>query len=209
MSVSNTQFQCLVPQNGPLPIPMTNDYLFRALLQQNNNVLKGLISSLLHLHDTEISSVAITNPIELGRSTDEKTFILDISMVLNDSALINLEMQVINFHDWTDRSLSYLCRKFDQLKKGEPYRNLKPVIQISLLNFTLFPEHPEFYATYKLLNVKSHMLYSDKLQACQISGERGITRSSTTNFYNYCTSDRSTKSTSGNLMPSSSMNISI
>ena len=164
MSVSNTQFQCLVPQNGPLPIPMTNDYLFRALLQQNNNVLKGLISSLLHLHDTEISSVAITNPIELGRSTDEKTFILDISIVLNDSALINLEMQVINFHDWTDRSLSYLCRKFDHLKKGEPYRNLKPVIQISLLNFTLFPEHPEFYATYKLLNVKSHMLYSDKLQ---------------------------------------------
>lgn len=164
MSVSNTQFQCLVPQNGPLPIPMTNDYLFRALLQQNNNVLKGLISSLLHLHDTEISSVAITNPIELGRSTDEKTFILDISIVLNDSALINLEMQVINFHDWTDRSLSYLCRKFDQLKKGEPYRNLKPVIQISLLNFTLFPERPEFYATYRLLNVRSHMLYSDKLQ---------------------------------------------
>ena len=28
----------------------------------------------------------------------------------------------------------------------------------------MFPEHPEFYATYKLLNVKSHMLYSDKLQ---------------------------------------------
>ena len=164
MSVSNTQFQCLVPQNGPLPIPMTNDYLFRALLQQNNDVLKGLISSLLHLHDTEISSVVITNPIELGRSTDEKTFILDISIVLNDAALINLEMQVINFHDWTDRSLSYLCRKFDHLKKGEPYRNLKPVIQISLLNFSLFPEHPEFYATYKLLNVKSHMLYSDKLQ---------------------------------------------
>ena len=55
-------------------------------------------------------------------------------------------------------------KEFDQLKKGEPYRNLKPVIQISLLNFSLFPEHPEFYATYRLLNVKSHMLYSDKLQ---------------------------------------------
>ena len=28
----------------------------------------------------------------------------------------------------------------------------------------MFPERPEFYATYRLLNVRSHMLYSDKLQ---------------------------------------------
>ena len=41
---------------------------------------------------------------------------------------------------------------------------MKPAIQIGLLNFTLFPEHPEFYATYKLLNAKNHTVYSDKLQ---------------------------------------------
>ena len=28
----------------------------------------------------------------------------------------------------------------------------------------LFPEHPEFYATFKLLNVNNHTLYSEKLQ---------------------------------------------
>ena len=38
------------------------------------------------------------------------------------------------------------------------------VIQIGLLNFTLFPKLPEFFATYKFLNVKNHSLYSDKLQ---------------------------------------------
>lgn len=32
------------------------------------------------------------------------------------------------------------------------------------MNFTLFPEHPEFYATYQLLNVKNFTLYSDKLR---------------------------------------------
>lgn len=31
------------PTSGPLTIPMTNDYLFRALLQRNNKVLTGLI----------------------------------------------------------------------------------------------------------------------------------------------------------------------
>lgn len=148
---------------GPLTIPMTNDYLFRALLQQNNKVLKGLICSLLHLAPESINSVIITNPIELGCAVDDMTFILDTKIVLNDYTIINLEMQVINEHNWTDRSLSYLCRSFDSLKSGELYQNARPVIQIGLLNFTLFPDHPEFYATYQLLNVKNYTLYSDKL----------------------------------------------
>ena len=148
---------------GPLTIPMTNDYLFRALLQQNNKVLKGLISSLLHLPLEEIVSAEITNPIELGKSIDDKTFLLDSKVLLNNNAIINLEMQVINEYNWPDRSLSYLCRSFDNLKPGVGYREVTPVIQIGLLDFTLFPEHPEFYATYQLLNVKNYIKYSDKL----------------------------------------------
>ena len=148
---------------GPLTIPMTNDYLFRALLQQNNNVLKGLISSLLHLPLEEIVSVEITNPIELGKSIDDKTFLLDSKVLLNNNTVINLEMQVINEHNWPERSLSYLCRSFDNLKEGAGYREITPVIQIGLLDFTLFSEHPEFYATYQLLNVKNYIKYSDKL----------------------------------------------
>lgn len=67
---------------GPLTIPMTNDYLFRALLQQNNKVLKGLISSLMHLPFYKIISVEITNPIELGKSINAKDFFLDVKVLL-------------------------------------------------------------------------------------------------------------------------------
>ena len=152
-----------IPDKGPIAIPMTNDYLFRALLQRNNNVLKGLISALLHLDPKDISSVLITNPIELGKTFEEKDFILDIKLIMNNYVIINLEMQVINEHNWPDRSLNYLCRCFDSLEKGDSYTSAHPVIQIGLLNFTLFPEYPEFYATYKFLNVKNYTLYSDKL----------------------------------------------
>ena len=134
--------------SGPLTIPMTNDYLFRALLQQNNKVLKGLIGALLHLSLNEIISVEITNPVELGKSIDAKDFFLDIKVLLNNDTIINLEMQVVNEHNWPERSLSYLCRSFDGLNKGDNYLEVKPVIQISLLDFTLFSDHPEFYATY-------------------------------------------------------------
>lgn len=57
---------------GPLAIPMTNDYLFRALLQRNNHVLKGLICSLLHLSPKQIHSAVITNPIILGNQSTIK-----------------------------------------------------------------------------------------------------------------------------------------
>ena len=150
--------------SGPLTISMTNDYLFRALLQRNNHVLKGLICSLLNLSFSDVKSVIINNPIILGESINEKTFLLDISLTLNNKALINLEMQVINEHNWPERSLSYLCRTFDNLNSGETYQSVKPAIQISLLDFTLFPSHPEFYSTYQFLNVKNHTLYSDKLR---------------------------------------------
>ena len=53
---------------GPLDIPMTNDYLFRALLQQNNLVLKALICALLHLDPKSVTEVSVENPIELGKS---------------------------------------------------------------------------------------------------------------------------------------------
>lgn len=153
-----------IKTSGPLIIPMTNDYLFRALLQHNNAVLKGLICSLLHLLPEKVYSVEITNPIVLGTAINDKTFILDIRISLNDNDVINLELQVINQHNWVERSLSYLCRAFDNLLIGDSYLEVKPVTQIGLLNFTLFPEHPEFYATYQLLNVKDYSLYSDKLR---------------------------------------------
>lgn len=150
--------------SGRVEIPMTNDYLFRAFLQENNKALKGLISSLLHLKPEEIFSATIENPIELGKSVTAKDFFLDVKVSLHDGTIINLEMQVVNEHNWPERSMSYLCRTFDNINKGKGYSEVKPVIQIGLLDFTLFPDRPEFYATYKLLNVKNYKIYSDKLR---------------------------------------------
>lgn len=152
------------PSTGILPVSLTNDYLFRALLQKNNRVLRGLTASLLHVEPSAVSSATIMNPIELGSSADHKTFILDIKVSVNDKTTLNLEMQVVNEHNWVDRSLCYLCRNFDQLRPGEEYQMIQPVIQIGILNFTLFPEHPEFYSTYGFLNIENHTLYSDKLR---------------------------------------------
>ena len=153
----------LASATGKVSYRLTNDYLFHAVLQKSNKVLKALLCSLLHLKPEDITSVAVTNPIELGKSIDSKNFFLDIRILMNDSTLINLEMQVANEGNWPDRSLSYLCRAFDNLNAGEHYDDLKPAIHIGILDFTLFPEHPEFHSAYFLMNAKNYTIYSDKL----------------------------------------------
>ena len=158
----NNGFSAFYTLSGPLVIPLTNDYSFRALMQKNKNVLKGLICSLLHMKSDEIISIEILNPIVLGEAIKDKIFILDILVKLNNQSVLNLELQVINQHNWTDRSLVYLCRAFDRLNRGEDYGACSPAFQIGILDFTLFPDAPELFSTYKLLNVKTGKLYSDK-----------------------------------------------
>ena len=147
---------------GNIEYGFTNDYMFRVVLQKNKKVLKSLICALLHLKSEEVISVEITNPIVLGETIADKDFMLDIHVSLNNNTNINLEMQVQNLGNWTERSLSYLCRSFDNLNSGDDYKDATPAIHIGFLDFTLFPEVPEFYATYRMMNVKNHHLYSSK-----------------------------------------------
>ena len=148
---------------GAATYGLTNDYMFRAVFQENELARKGLISSILHMNPSDIQSVVIRNPIKLGEQIEDKEFVLDIEVMLNNNHVINLEMQMTNQLNWPDRSLSYLCRSFDHLYKGAEYSDAKPATHIGFLNFTPFPETPEFNACYKLLNIKNHHVYSDKL----------------------------------------------
>ena len=147
---------------GVIRFKMTNNYMFRFILQKNKKVLTGLICSLLHLQPKDIKKIEITNPINLAGDVSGKEFILDIHVMLNDNTLINLEMQVGNEYNWPERSLSYACRGFDNLQRGQEYEDVLPVIHIGFLDYTPFPEVPEFYAKYVMTNVKNNHVYSDK-----------------------------------------------
>ena len=153
----------IMEAKGKIDYGLTNDYMFRAILQKSRKTLIGLASALLHLNPEDIKEIEITNPIILGESINAKTFILDVNILLNNSRMLNLEMQVNNLHNWENRSLCYLCSDFSQLNKGDAYEDIKPVINIGILDYTLFEDAPEFYAEFELLNKKTHRRYSDKL----------------------------------------------
>ena len=165
MTKEKTKFTpALEKATGEIKYNMTNDYMFRALFQQNTIALKGLLSSLLHMSPENILSVEIMNPIVIGESINDKEFRLDIRAVLNHYQQINLEMQVVNRHDWPERSIGYLSRMYNSLQKGDQYINVKPAIHVGILNFSPFEGEPIFYSRNVLMDMNKHRIYSDKFQ---------------------------------------------
>lgn len=154
---------------GTLPYSMTNDYLFRAVFQENQNALKGLLYALLSLPEESITSVVVLNPIVLGEAIDDKTCILDLKVCLNNEVIINIEMQVNDLGNWPERSLTYLCRSFDCLRKGQDYIEVPTTIHIGILDFALPHLTPEFYSEFKMMNTRNHEIYSSKFILCVLN----------------------------------------
>lgn len=154
--------EALKKATGTIQYTFLNDYMFRVILQKHKNVLRSIVCACLKLETGDVQDIVVQNPIEPGEAIDDKTFILDIHVLLNNNTIINLEMQVLDLKDWPERSLSYLARSYDNVAKGDEYINVKPVYHIGFLNYTLFPKYPEFFAKYRMMNLKNHHVYTTK-----------------------------------------------
>lgn len=138
--------------------------MFHIVFQKDMLALKGLICAVLHLELEDIKEIEVCNPIEIGKDVGSKNFYLDLKIKYNNNTVVNLEMQIVNRGNWPERSLSYLCRSFDNLNKGEDYDNVYSAVHIGFIDFTLFPDEPELCSTYMLSNVKTHRIYTSKFK---------------------------------------------
>lgn len=127
------------------------------------------MAALLRIDIEEITDIKILNPIEPGGELSEKECILDINLELNHFKIINIEIQARYQDFWPERSITYLCRNFDNLKSGESYNQVKPCIHIGILSHDIFKKDDprytgEFYSEYRLLHTIRHTEYSGKFE---------------------------------------------
>lgn len=66
--MQNKQAASFMEASGAIRYNMTNNYMFRYILQKNKKVLKGLISSLLHLEPEHLQVLRPTLPRSGSRS---------------------------------------------------------------------------------------------------------------------------------------------
>ena len=160
--------------HGELKYTLMNDFLAKYSLQKDLFALKGLLAALLELELDEIYSIEIQNPITPGAYIQDKDCILDLKLELNNHSIINIEIQTRFQAYWAERSLLYLSKNFDHLKEGESYKQLRPCVQIGILDNDVFhPQDPrytgELYARYRMLNVKTHTEYTGKFEVRVLS----------------------------------------
>lgn len=117
-----------------------NDFVFKKLFVESLPLLSDLINAIRH-PESPIEVVAILNPCIEPDELLGKYIILDILARDAQGHFYNVEMQVRRRLDWSARSVYYVAKTLtDQLKTGEAYSGLKPVIGIHLLDFELFAE---------------------------------------------------------------------
>ena len=157
---NDTMYEAFMHASGELRYGLTNDYFFRAVLQENQDSLEHLISALLDIPHEDITSCLITNPIILGESFNDKTIIMDIRVLLNNTTLINLEMQMGNLNVWPGRSLYYLCKLYCNLERGKDYTEILPSIHIGILPHSPFSDIEGLYSEYLMMNRKNHHIFT-------------------------------------------------
>lgn len=139
------------------------DFCFKELMS-DAEVRRGFIAALLNLEPKEIVDTELL-PTHLNRRyKDDKEGILDVRIKLNGHVQIDMEMQVIMFTYWAERSLYYLSKMFtEQLQKGQDYDALQKCIHVGILDFELF-ESEEFYSRFHMWEDSRQELYSEKLE---------------------------------------------
>ena len=144
-------------------IALTNDLLFHMVFTKNAEALKSLLSTLLSIPEGSIQRVEILNPMQYSDMIASRLTVLDLKVHLNDERYVIVEMQVRRFEYWTNRTLAYACRQVADQVQGEfDYEKLEQVVQISIMDHTLFGDHRRFFAKYELRDGEGYR-YSDRL----------------------------------------------
>ena len=140
------------------------DFAFKEIMA-NEKARIGFLSAVLKIKPEEIKETRILNTYLQKVHEDDKQGILDVRILMNNDTEIDTEIQLSELKVWADRALFYLSKMYtEQIKQGESYDVFKKCVNISILNFTLFPKETEFYSRFHIREDTRNFLYTDKIE---------------------------------------------
>ena len=140
------------------------DYCFKELLAYSE-IRKGFIAAILNKDPEEIAETTLMPTILSKDTEDGKYGILDVRVRMKNGSQMDLEMQVAPFEFWNNRVIFYLSKMYaEQVKEGDKYKNLKPCIHVSILNFNLFHEDRTCFREIAFCDLTTKQKYTDLLE---------------------------------------------
>lgn len=140
------------------------DYCFKELLAYPE-IRKGFVAAILNKEPEEIAETTLMPTILSKDTEDGKYGILDVRVRMKNGSQMDLEMQVAPFEFWNNRVIFYLSKMYaEQVKEGDKYKNLKPCIHVSILNFNLFHEDRTCFREIAFCDLTTKLKYTDLLE---------------------------------------------
>ncbi|NEQ15946.1 MAG: Rpn family recombination-promoting nuclease/putative transposase, partial [Moorea sp. SIO3E2] len=105
----------------------------------------------------------IIDPYNAGHTTELKDTYLDVKAILNDGSTVIIEMQVLNVPAFDKRVIYNLAKTYStQLKYGEGYSKLKPVIALTITDFTMFEQTDRYLTRFLFQEEQEKFIYRNQ-----------------------------------------------
>ncbi len=121
------------------------DFAFKKIFgsEQSKGILISFLNGILYAGDPIIQDLTILNPYQAPKILGVKESYLDVKAQLNNGNWVIIEMQVLNVAGFEKRVLYNATKTYSaQLKKGDKYSVLNPVIALTITDFEMFEEDP-------------------------------------------------------------------
>jgi predicted transposase/invertase (TIGR01784 family) len=123
-------------------LDVKTDFAFKKVFGSNESkdLLINFLNSVISFEDgNKIQSLTIVDPYNIPMLKGMKDTFVDVKAVLDNGHHVIIEMQVLNHEGFEKRILYNAAKKYSaQLKKGEAFHALNPVIALTITDFELF-----------------------------------------------------------------------
>lgn len=150
------------PQIDPLV-----DCVFKSLLgkDENKNLLIHFLNAVLEpKKDEMIVDVTIKNPYNEKEFIGDKLSVVDVKAIDERGKTYQIEVQLAIHPSLASRILYTWSKIYhSQIREGDNYKKLNPVISIWMLNGNLFSETNAFHLKFFLNDVDNNLILTDHL----------------------------------------------
>lgn len=146
----------------------TSDIFIKYLFgrEEDKSLLLDFVNSVQeNMNFPLIKDIELKNTFNIKNLVPDKESVLDIKAVSETGEIYNIEVQTSGDNIFRHRSLYYWSRLYSsQLKEGEMYGRLCPVVCINIIDFHLFKETGRYHLCFMLREFSDPELFlSDHL----------------------------------------------
>ena len=149
-------------------LDIKTDFAFKKVFgsEGSKDLLISFLNSVIEFDQQQtITDLTIVDPYSIPLLKGMKDTFVDVKAELSDNTKVIIEMQVLNHEGFEKRVLYNAAKNYSlQLKKGDPYHLLNPVIALTITDFILFKNTDELINNFKLLEKNQFIQYSDDIE---------------------------------------------